>query len=450
MTTPRVRYRFSEFTLSPTRRLLLKGNDEIPLIPRYFDLLVLLIERRNEAVAKEEIFERVWSDVIVSDGALTQAVRILRRCLGDNARDPRFIRTVSRHGYRFVWEAVVEEPETGKPIPSKRVDAPPSRDRALEAALEELAKAAPPTTDEEEERLFDAANVVLSSARDADLVRLKGLARAVVRDARWDQPERTPVPLWGQPGFFSAIVALVELRVRRHAAIARRRCLGAMIGGGLSGLAGGLTGALLLRHGPGATAGPSVLVALPLVGLAVGGLGALGVGFGLSWAEALFRSNRGLALFMFGAAGGGTVAALAHFVGLYTVEGLFGRNLSPVGGGLEGLTMGGAIGMGYALATRMPEGGIARPRGRARLIAALTAGLAAALAGALLATTGYHLGAMSLDLMAESFPGSQVSLDPLERLLGSSMGVAISAYEGLLFGSGLVLGLTSRIPRRAG
>ncbi len=107
--SPRIRYRFAEFTVSPSTRLLLKGDVEIPLIPRYFDLLVLLIERRNEAVTRDEIFDKVWHDVIVSDGALTQAIRILRRSLRERAKEPQFIRTVSRHGYRFVYEDVVEE-----------------------------------------------------------------------------------------------------------------------------------------------------------------------------------------------------------------------------------------------------------------------------------------------------------------------------------------------------
>ena len=102
-------YRFSDFTLSPRRRLLLQGDRELPLIPRYFDLLVFLVERRHEAVHRREIFDHVWSDVVVSDSALSQAIRTLRRALGDDSREPRFIRTVSRHGYRFVFAEVVEE-----------------------------------------------------------------------------------------------------------------------------------------------------------------------------------------------------------------------------------------------------------------------------------------------------------------------------------------------------
>lgn len=107
--SPSVVYRFERFTLSPRRRMLWRDGEEVALIPRYFDLLVLLIERRHEAVHRREIFERVWQDVAVSESALSQAVRTLRRTLGDDSREPRFIRTVSRHGYQFVLPGVVVE-----------------------------------------------------------------------------------------------------------------------------------------------------------------------------------------------------------------------------------------------------------------------------------------------------------------------------------------------------
>lgn len=114
-----IRYRFSDFTLSPQRRLLVREGREVPLIPRYFDLLVLLIERRHEAVHRREIFDRVWTDANVSDSALSQAIRTLRRTLGDDSKEPRFIRTVSRHGYRFVLPDVVEEADDGaQPAPA--------------------------------------------------------------------------------------------------------------------------------------------------------------------------------------------------------------------------------------------------------------------------------------------------------------------------------------------
>ena len=128
MTTP-IRYRFGEFVLSPRQRVLWRGGAPVALIPKYFDLLHLLIRRRHEAVSKQAIFTEVWSDVIVSDGALSQAIRILRRTLDDDAREPRFIRTVPRHGYQFVWSALEEQADDGPP-------AAPPPDAATGAAAE--------------------------------------------------------------------------------------------------------------------------------------------------------------------------------------------------------------------------------------------------------------------------------------------------------------------------
>ena len=100
---------------STRKRLLIRNGQQLPLIPRYLDLLIFLIERRRDAVHRREIFDRVWSDVIVSDSALSQAIRTLRRTLGDDPREPRFIRTVSRHGYQFTCPDVIEEPDEDVP-----------------------------------------------------------------------------------------------------------------------------------------------------------------------------------------------------------------------------------------------------------------------------------------------------------------------------------------------
>jgi DNA-binding winged helix-turn-helix (wHTH) protein len=111
------RYQFSGFTLSTRKRLLIRNGQQLPLIPRYLDLLIFLVERRRDAVHRREIFDRVWSDVIVSDSALSQAIRTLRRTLADDPREPRFIRTVSRHGYQFTCPDVIEEPDEDAPEP---------------------------------------------------------------------------------------------------------------------------------------------------------------------------------------------------------------------------------------------------------------------------------------------------------------------------------------------
>jgi DNA-binding winged helix-turn-helix (wHTH) protein len=113
-----LRYHFDDFVLSPRRRVLLRAGVEQPLIPRYFDLLVFLVERRHEAVHRRDIFDRVWADVNVSDSALSQAIRSIRVALGDDSKEPRYIRTVSRHGYRFVCPDVREEVEDDAGAPA--------------------------------------------------------------------------------------------------------------------------------------------------------------------------------------------------------------------------------------------------------------------------------------------------------------------------------------------
>jgi len=449
------RFRFAEFTLVPSRRILLRHGAEVPLIPRYYDLLVLLVSRRDEAIHRREILDLVWNDVVVTDGALSQAVRNLRRALGDDPRKPVYIRTVQRHGYSFVFADVVEESDEA-PLPASTPetteDSSSTNGDPFEEALTALLSTRDGANGNDSRR--EAAERLHTLGTDETLRRLERLpgneaARALLRDTRWDVPGSGPVPIVGRPGMLTSLRILFGLRLRRVVRIAGKRWLAGVVGGGIAGVVAGLLGGLVLRYGPGSTATDAVLAALPLVGLFVGGLGAAGVGGGLAVAEALIRSRRGPALVLCGALGGGLIAAVTHLLGLWTLEGLFGRDLAPVAGGFEGLVLGGAAGLGYALATPRAEGGMATPRGANRLAAAALTGLICGIAGGLLAWSGSHLGALSLDFMAQSFPGSQVGLGPLARLLGEQApgtltAVAISAFEGLMFGSGLTLGLTYR------
>jgi len=454
--TSRPTYVFSDFELSPTRRALLRGGRAVPLIPRYFDLLVLLVERRAEAVTRREIMDAVWSDVVVSDGALSQAIRTLRRALGDDPREPLFIKTVSRHGYRFVYAAVAEEAD-GRPAvslpPSVVVLSEPAAADAMDLNLDRLI-ARGPLDDEERREAAEALHVLGTAEAMRRLSDRPGRAQAMalLRDARWDVPGAAPVPLGGLREAAAILRWLLELRLRRVVRLASRRWASAAAGAALFGLVGGVLGGLALRFGPGSTAANGLPVALGLIGLLVGGLGGLGVGAGLAGAEALLRSFRDLGLVVGGAFGGAAIGASAHLVASWTIESLFGGDLSPVAGGFEGLVLGAATGLGYALTTSRAEGGMASPHGRARAVAALGTGLCGALAAILLAATGSYLGAMSLDVVAHAFPRSQVGIAPLSRLLGEAAPgirtrVVISGGEGLLFGCGLALGLTRR-PRR--
>jgi DNA-binding winged helix-turn-helix (wHTH) protein len=77
-----------------------------------FRVLLILLRNPSWLVAKDEIIRAIWSDGFVSDNYLTQSISLLRRLLGDDAREPRYIGTVSTVGYKFVTEAVATEENT--------------------------------------------------------------------------------------------------------------------------------------------------------------------------------------------------------------------------------------------------------------------------------------------------------------------------------------------------
>jgi DNA-binding winged helix-turn-helix (wHTH) protein len=114
-------FRFDAFVLDPADRQLRSGDGAIELNARYFDALTLLVRERGRLVSKDRFHEEVWRGIPVTDEALTQCIRTLRRQLGDDAAQPRFIETVPKHGYRFIAE-VSDGPET-----SPEANSPPSR-----------------------------------------------------------------------------------------------------------------------------------------------------------------------------------------------------------------------------------------------------------------------------------------------------------------------------------
>ena len=95
-------YRFGNFVVDARERRLLADGVVLELNARYFDALVLLLDEAGRLVSKERFMAAVWQGIPVTDEALTQCIRTLRRVLGDSATQPRFIETVPRHGYRFV------------------------------------------------------------------------------------------------------------------------------------------------------------------------------------------------------------------------------------------------------------------------------------------------------------------------------------------------------------
>ncbi len=106
-------YEFGRFRLDGDEGVLLKEGRPVPLTPKVFDLLLLLVESRGHLVPKEEIMSRLWPESFVEEVNVNRNISTLRRALDDSPNDPSYIETVSKRGYRFVAAvAEVEADET--------------------------------------------------------------------------------------------------------------------------------------------------------------------------------------------------------------------------------------------------------------------------------------------------------------------------------------------------
>ncbi len=121
-----------------TNAFELRRDDEIIAVqPQVFDLLLLLLENRHRLVTKEEIFQRIWKNRIVSDAALSSRIKTLRQALGDDGTEQGCIRTVRRRGFRLVATVEPLGADTGSP-PAPQAAAPITERPKLVGRKEEL------------------------------------------------------------------------------------------------------------------------------------------------------------------------------------------------------------------------------------------------------------------------------------------------------------------------
>ena len=114
-------FRFDDFYLDASNRQLSRGGKRVAVNSKYFDVLLLLVSRSGQLVEKQRIFEEVWEGVFVTDSALTQCIKDIRKQLGDDASSPRYIRTVPKHGYIFIGN-VVEANDSGSAVNERSAD----------------------------------------------------------------------------------------------------------------------------------------------------------------------------------------------------------------------------------------------------------------------------------------------------------------------------------------
>ena len=119
-------------------RLLLKAGQPVSLTPKAFDLLVYLVERHGQLVAKKDLLSAVWPDTFVEEANLTYTISALRKALGDSQDGERYIQTVPTRGYRFVAPVARRE---RPPLPSI-AEARPCRSRERPVEKHSLLSAA--------------------------------------------------------------------------------------------------------------------------------------------------------------------------------------------------------------------------------------------------------------------------------------------------------------------
>lgn len=107
-------FEFGVFRVNAAEMKLFNGEIEIPLKPKAFDLLLILLEHPNHLVRKQTILDSLWANSFVEESNLTQNISELRKALGDTPANPRYIKTIPKRGYKFI--ALVKETQISQTV----------------------------------------------------------------------------------------------------------------------------------------------------------------------------------------------------------------------------------------------------------------------------------------------------------------------------------------------
>lgn len=355
------RFRFERFHLDTGDRLLKRDDVPVELNARYFDALTLLVREDGRLVSKDRFLDEVWRGVPVTDEALTQCIRTIRKQLGDDATRPRFIETVPKHGYRFIAPVTRAEPETRAETPPL----PPSAPRGFSWPA-----------------LFRFAGPGMIGGGAAGA--LGGLFYGLMVAAQPSQSGMGAISIILVLVALTALVGVlggggVGLGIAAGAMNTRRPWLGSTIGGAVGGMMTGATVklvgidafSLLLGQTPGQITGAAEGA---LLGGAIGFGAWLGPRIGGPSSPAHGVAAAGLAG---GAAGaliplfggrlmGGSLQQLAHAfpnsrlgidrMGALFGESSFGLTSQMITAGLEGALFGACVAAAIRLARRRPGG----------------------------------------------------------------------------------------------
>ncbi|MDQ4123033.1 MAG: winged helix-turn-helix domain-containing protein [Acidobacteriota bacterium] len=109
--------------MDPHERLLRRDGKPVPLTPKVFDLLLLLVENKGRLLEKEDLMQALWQDSFVEESNLSFSISTLRKALGEDPKQRQYIETVPKRGYRFIADVKIVEEEVTNPLETSK--APP-------------------------------------------------------------------------------------------------------------------------------------------------------------------------------------------------------------------------------------------------------------------------------------------------------------------------------------
>jgi len=106
-------FHFADIEVREREFSITKAGEVLPVEPKAFRVLLILLRNSQKLITKEELLNAVWGDAAVTENSLTRSIALLRRLLGDDIHNPRYIETVATVGYRFVCPVAVSEDGMG-------------------------------------------------------------------------------------------------------------------------------------------------------------------------------------------------------------------------------------------------------------------------------------------------------------------------------------------------
>src|SRR5277367_5008530 len=127
-------FSFEDVEVREREFTVVRAGEALPVEPKAFRVLLFLLRNPHKLISKDELLDAVWNETAVSENSLTRSVALLRRVLGDDKREPRYIATVPTVGYRFLCDVQMKE-ETLAGLVTADPD-PPSSEVAVDGEEE--------------------------------------------------------------------------------------------------------------------------------------------------------------------------------------------------------------------------------------------------------------------------------------------------------------------------